>query len=175
MVRIEATNVGNYLGGKTYSLRFYQQVQRVFGPLDMLVVVFFRLRSFMAENSANAQTKSLKLYYLHTGEKAEITFKKNGQYLASGLKKINWHLARLAPQRADQDGSRNCWIWSGKPTANPVRKLIFMLSQDTARLPRTPCCASEAAALRKTHNTPAARRWISFCPMSNSRKCVKSA
>ncbi len=41
---------------------------------------------------AAAQTKSLKLYYIHTGERAEITYKRNGQYLASGLKKINWHL-----------------------------------------------------------------------------------
>jgi len=39
--------------------------------------------------SANAETRKLKLYYLHTGEKAEITFKKNGRYVKSGLKKIN--------------------------------------------------------------------------------------
>ncbi|MGB7335758.1 MAG: DUF882 domain-containing protein [Salaquimonas sp.] len=43
-------------------------------------------------SSAFAQTKSLKLYYIHTGEKATITYKKNGRYIASGLKKINWHL-----------------------------------------------------------------------------------
>jgi len=41
---------------------------------------------------ALAQTQSLKLYYLHTGEKATITYKKNGRYIASGLKKVNWHL-----------------------------------------------------------------------------------
>lgn len=42
--------------------------------------------------TAQAQTKSLKLYYIHTGEKATIAYKKNGRYIASGLKKINWHL-----------------------------------------------------------------------------------
>ena len=40
-------------------------------------------------SSANAETRKLKLYYLHTGEKAEITFKKNGRYVKGGLKKIN--------------------------------------------------------------------------------------
>ena len=39
--------------------------------------------------SASAETRKLKLYYLHTGERAEITYKKNGKYIKSGLKKIN--------------------------------------------------------------------------------------
>lgn len=39
--------------------------------------------------SANAETRKLKLYFLHTGEKAEITYKKNGRYVKGGLKKIN--------------------------------------------------------------------------------------
>lgn len=38
---------------------------------------------------ANAETRSLKLYFLHTKEKAEITYKVNGKYIDSGLKKIN--------------------------------------------------------------------------------------
>ncbi len=39
--------------------------------------------------SADAETRKLKLYYLHTGEKAEITFKKNGKYIKGGLRKVN--------------------------------------------------------------------------------------
>lgn len=39
--------------------------------------------------SASAETRKLKLYYLHTGERAEITYKKNGRYIKGGLKKIN--------------------------------------------------------------------------------------
>lgn len=39
--------------------------------------------------TANAETRKLKLYYLHTGERAEIAFKKNGKYIKGGLRKIN--------------------------------------------------------------------------------------
>ncbi len=38
---------------------------------------------------ASAETRSLKLYFLHTGERETITFKRNGKYVQSGLKKIN--------------------------------------------------------------------------------------
>ncbi len=47
---------------------------------------------FASASHANAETRSLKLYYIHTGEKAEITFKKNGRYLPSGLKQLNHFL-----------------------------------------------------------------------------------
>ncbi len=40
-------------------------------------------------HGASAETRSLKLYYLHTGEKAEIVFKRDGRYDQAGLKKIN--------------------------------------------------------------------------------------
>lgn len=42
-----------------------------------------------AATGANAQTRSLKLYNLHTKEKAEIVFKRGGRYDQAGLKKIN--------------------------------------------------------------------------------------
>jgi len=38
---------------------------------------------------ASAETRALKLYYVHTGEKAEIVFKKNGRYVPEGLKRLN--------------------------------------------------------------------------------------
>jgi uncharacterized protein YcbK (DUF882 family) len=41
---------------------------------------------------ASAETRTLKLYYLHTREKAEITFKKDGRYIPSGLKQLNYFL-----------------------------------------------------------------------------------
>lgn len=43
----------------------------------------------LTAGEASAETRKLKLYFLHTGERAEITFKKNGKYIDSGLKKIN--------------------------------------------------------------------------------------
>lgn len=42
--------------------------------------------------AAQAETKSLKLYYTHTKERAKIVFKKNGRYDQAGLKKLNWIL-----------------------------------------------------------------------------------
>ena len=38
---------------------------------------------------AAAETRSLKLYFIHTKEKAEITYKRNGRYISSGLQQIN--------------------------------------------------------------------------------------
>jgi len=45
-----------------------------------------------AMGSASAETRSLKLHHLHTGEQAEIVFKRNGRYDPAGLKKINYIL-----------------------------------------------------------------------------------
>lgn len=44
---------------------------------------------FASTPDASAETRSLKLYYLHTKEKAEIVFKRNGQYDKAGLNKLN--------------------------------------------------------------------------------------
>ncbi|CAI2933314.1 DUF882 domain-containing protein [Aminobacter niigataensis] len=45
-----------------------------------------------SQATASAETRTLKLYYTHTGERAEITFKRNGRYDAAGLKKLNQFL-----------------------------------------------------------------------------------
>lgn len=42
-----------------------------------------------AAPAAQAETRTLKLFFIHTKEKAEITFKRNGRYDPAGLKKIN--------------------------------------------------------------------------------------
>jgi len=42
-----------------------------------------------AASDASAETRSLKIYFVHTGERAEITFKKDGRYISSGLEKLN--------------------------------------------------------------------------------------
>lgn len=56
----------------------------------LLAAVFLSL--FSQAGKANAETRTLKLYYLHTGEKTKVTYYKNGKYLSSGLKKANWAL-----------------------------------------------------------------------------------
>ncbi len=43
----------------------------------------------IAASAASAETRTLKLYFIHTKEKAEITFKRNGRYDQSGLQQIN--------------------------------------------------------------------------------------
>jgi len=52
------------------------------------VIVAFGVLATMA-GGANAETRSLKLYHLHTQEKAEIVYKRNGRYDPEGLRKIN--------------------------------------------------------------------------------------
>ena len=51
----------------------------------MLALSFLTL----AAPAARAETRTLKLYFIHTKEKAEITFKRNGRYDQAGLRKIN--------------------------------------------------------------------------------------
>jgi uncharacterized protein YcbK (DUF882 family) len=59
---------------------------------------------FAGLNAANAETRTLKIYHIHTGEKVEITFKRNGRYLNDGLNKLNRALRdwrRNEPTRMD--------------------------------------------------------------------------
>ncbi|UXN59287.1 DUF882 domain-containing protein [Phyllobacterium zundukense] len=42
-----------------------------------------------ASAQASAETRTLRLYFIHTKERAEITFKRNGRYQQDGLNKLN--------------------------------------------------------------------------------------
>ncbi|MBU2485923.1 MAG: DUF882 domain-containing protein, partial [Alphaproteobacteria bacterium] len=55
----------------------------------VLLAIIAVSAGFAAAPDAYAETRSLKLYYLHTKEKAEIVFKRNGQYDKAGLNKLN--------------------------------------------------------------------------------------
>lgn len=58
----------------------------------------------VAPLSAEAETRTLKMYFTHTKESATITFKKNGKYIPSGLKKANRFLRdwrRKEPTKMD--------------------------------------------------------------------------
>jgi uncharacterized protein YcbK (DUF882 family) len=58
----------------------------------------------LAVPAAQAETRTLKLYFIHTKERAEITFKRNGRYDQAGLKRINTFLRdwrRNEPTRMD--------------------------------------------------------------------------
>ncbi|WP_321344810.1 DUF882 domain-containing protein [Breoghania sp.] len=59
----------------------------------LLVGVFVTLVSLTGLSSvATAETRSLKLYNQHTGERATIAFKRNGRYIQSGLRDLNQFL-----------------------------------------------------------------------------------
>ena len=76
---------------------------------------------------AAAQTKSLKLYYLHTGEKAEIVFKRNGKFDQAGLKKINWFLRdwrRNEPTKMDPNLLDLIWEVYRKTGSNKYINVI---------------------------------------------------
>ncbi|MBZ9796821.1 DUF882 domain-containing protein [Mesorhizobium sp. ES1-4] len=68
--------------------------------LPAFMVAFF----CMCITDAFAETRALRIQHLHTGEKAEIVFKRNGRYDQAGLKKINFMLRdwrRNEPTRMD--------------------------------------------------------------------------
>lgn len=45
--------------------------------------------ALFATAGARAETRTLKLHFIHTKESADITFKRNGRYIQSGLTEIN--------------------------------------------------------------------------------------
>ncbi|TGQ77826.1 DUF882 domain-containing protein [Mesorhizobium sp. M8A.F.Ca.ET.207.01.1.1] len=73
---------------------------RFWTRLPAFMVAFF----CMCITDAFAETRALRIQHLHTGEKAEIVFKRDGRYDQAGLKKINFMLRdwrRNEPTRMD--------------------------------------------------------------------------
>jgi len=60
---------------------------------DLFAGLFAFLMLLLTSSALWAETRSLKIYYIHTREKAEIVYKKDGRYVDAGLKKLN-HLLR---------------------------------------------------------------------------------
>ena len=72
--------------------------------LAALAVVLGVLVSAVSPAEAAGDTRSLKLYFVHTGEKATITFKRNGKFDPKGLQELNRFLRdwrRNEPTRMD--------------------------------------------------------------------------
>lgn len=78
----------------------------------------------LAPSKASAETRTLKLHYVHTGERAEITFKKNGRYLSDGLQKLNVFLRdwrRNEPTKMDPRLFDVVWqIYQGTGSKNYI-------------------------------------------------------
>ena len=84
-------------------MRFWH-ILRIAVVRVFLLVIIAMSAGFAAAPDASAETRSLKLHYLHTKEKAEIVFKRNGRYDQAGLKKLNRFLRdwrRNEPTRMD--------------------------------------------------------------------------
>lgn len=63
------------------------------GAVSFVVALCLAAPLLLASTSdAAAETRSLKLYFIHTKERAEIVFKRNGRYDARGLQQINQFL-----------------------------------------------------------------------------------
>jgi len=56
------------------------------------VFVMILASMLFASVQANAETRTLKLYAVHTNERIEITFKKDGRFQQDGLNKLNYFL-----------------------------------------------------------------------------------
>ncbi|WP_299870261.1 DUF882 domain-containing protein [uncultured Hoeflea sp.] len=54
-----------------------------------LLALITMAAGLVSTGAASAETRSLKLYYIHTKERAEIVFKRNGRYDQAGLRKLN--------------------------------------------------------------------------------------
>ena len=78
------TRIARPYRGRAHSELFWQ---RAVAALLLAITGLFATAPL-----ASAETRTLKLYYLHTKEKAEITYKRNGKYLPSGLKQLNQFL-----------------------------------------------------------------------------------
>lgn len=66
-----------------------KRFEGIFRPTWLAAFVLATLASLSFAGQANAETRSLKLYFIHTKERAEIVYKRNGRYDQAGLKQIN--------------------------------------------------------------------------------------
>ncbi len=95
----------------------------------------------MMPNVASAETRSLKLYYVHTGERAEITFKKDGRYLKEGLQKLNVFLRdwrRNEPTKMDPRLFDLVWqVYKGTGSSNYITVVSAYRSPATNKMLRS--------------------------------------
>jgi uncharacterized protein YcbK (DUF882 family) len=74
-------------GDRVFVLRFAGSIMNLMRHGFLTMVALLCLAA--ASQPAFAETRTLKLYYVHTGERAAVTYKRNGKYLSDGLKKAN--------------------------------------------------------------------------------------
>jgi uncharacterized protein YcbK (DUF882 family) len=104
----------------------------------ILVGLFILLNSFVSY--AHAETRTLRMYFTHTKESATITFKKNGKYVNSGLKKANRFLRdwrRKEPTKMDPELLDLVWeVYQKSGSKKPIRVISGYRSPRTNNMLR---------------------------------------
>ncbi|MEM8750873.1 MAG: DUF882 domain-containing protein [Pseudomonadota bacterium] len=90
--------------------------------------------------TAQAETRTLKMYFTHTKESATITFKKNGRYIPSGLKKANRFLRdwrRKEPTKMDPELLDLLWeVYQRSGSRKPIHVISGYRSPRTNNMLR---------------------------------------
>lgn len=90
--------------------------------------------------SAAAETRTLRMYYGHSKESATITFKKNGRYVKSGLRKANRFLRdwrRKEPTKMDPALLDLVWeVYQKSGSRKPIQVISGYRSPKTNRMLR---------------------------------------
>jgi uncharacterized protein YcbK (DUF882 family) len=125
----------------------------------------------LGASPASAETRTLDLYYVHTGERAQITFKKNGRYDAAGLKKLNQMLRdwrRNEPTRMDPLLFDLVWeVWKESGSRKPITVTSAYRSPATNSMLRR---RSRGVAKNSQHTYGRAMDWfVTDVPTSKLR------
>ncbi len=95
---------------------------------------------------AAGETRSLKLYFIHTGEKAVITFKRNGRFDPKGLQQLNRFLRDWrSNQPTKMDPRLFDLVWEVYRQSGSQRLYPRRLRLSARRRP-TACCAAARAS-----------------------------
>ena len=105
----------------------------------LVLSAFLIIAPFIA-TAAQSETRTLRMYFTHTRESATITFKKNGRYVQSGLRKANRFLRdwrRKEPTRMDPALLDLVWeVYQKSGSRKPIHVISGYRSPRTNKLLR---------------------------------------
>jgi uncharacterized protein YcbK (DUF882 family) len=85
-------NVETRSQGFTISEGTIASIRKITTRLGLVALVIIIAVAMFSRVAEAGQTRALKIYHLHTHERATIVFKRNGRYDPAGLKKLNYIL-----------------------------------------------------------------------------------
>lgn len=90
---IVPVNSGCFANAAFKGVRFVSGMRRAIVRTAIIAAGVSLFATFAMSSQASAETRSLPIHFTHTGERAVVTFKKNGRYVKDGLRQLN-HLVR---------------------------------------------------------------------------------